>query len=215
VLARPILFTLPAGALADMVDRKWLLCVTNLWLAAAAAGLAIVGSLHLFNPGIILVSVFLIGVGFAFNAPTWISIVPHIVSDAELPAAVTLSGLQLNISGIIGPALGWSVNPVDRGEFCVCSQCRLLPRCDSGNPAVEASSERNQSFRWSAFSNRSSQRSATPVTHQSRRLFWLANGLVCSVHFIHALELKLLGNLPIVEKTYPPKRRRKRRRRAA
>jgi len=31
---------------------------------------------------------------------------PQIVSDAELPAAVTLSGLQLNISGIIGPALG-------------------------------------------------------------------------------------------------------------
>src|SRR5271169_3525108 len=75
------LFTLPAGALADMVDRKKLLCVINLWLALAAAGLAIVGSLHLFNPGIILVSVFLIGVGFAFNAPTWISIVPHIVSD--------------------------------------------------------------------------------------------------------------------------------------
>src|SRR6202035_3010370 len=71
-----------------------------------------VASLHLFNPGIILVSVFLIGVGFAFNAPTWISIVPHIVSDAELPAAVTLSGLQLNISGIIGRALGGLLIPL-------------------------------------------------------------------------------------------------------
>ena len=111
------LFTLPAGALADMVDRKKLLCLINLWLAAAAAGLAIVGSLHLFNPGIILVSVFLIGVGFAFNAPTWISIVPHIVSDAELPAAVTLSGLQLNISGIIGPALGGLLIPLIGANF--------------------------------------------------------------------------------------------------
>src|SRR5271165_2910110 len=111
------LFTLPAGALADMVDRKKLLCVINLWLALAAAGLAIVGSLHLFNPGIILVSVFLIGVGFAFNAPTWISIVPHIVSDAELPAAVTLSGLQLNISGIIGPALGGLLIPLIGANF--------------------------------------------------------------------------------------------------
>ena len=111
------LFTLPAGALADMVDRKKLLCVINLWLAAAAAGLAIVGSLHLFNPGIILVSVFLIGVGFAFNAPTWISIVPHIVSDAELPAAVTLSGLQLNISGIIGPTLGGLLIPLIGANF--------------------------------------------------------------------------------------------------
>src|SRR5271165_4574475 len=111
------LFTLPAGALADLVDRKKLLCVINLWLAAAAAGLAIVGSLHLFNPGIILVSVFLIGVGFAFNAPTWISIVPHVVSDAELPAAVTLSGLQLNISGIIGPALGGLLIPLIGANF--------------------------------------------------------------------------------------------------
>jgi MFS family permease len=40
------LLTLPAGALADLVDRKKLLCVINLWLAAAAAGLAIPGSLH-------------------------------------------------------------------------------------------------------------------------------------------------------------------------
>jgi MFS family permease len=44
------LLTLPAGALADLVDRKKLLCAINLWLAAAAAGLAIPGSLHLLNP---------------------------------------------------------------------------------------------------------------------------------------------------------------------
>jgi MFS family permease len=86
------LLTLPGGALADMVDRKKLLCVINLWLAAAAVGLAILGWLHLLNPGLILVCVFLIGIGFASNAPAWISIVPQIVSDAELPAAVTLSG---------------------------------------------------------------------------------------------------------------------------
>jgi hypothetical protein len=58
-------------------------------LAAAAAGLAILGWLHLLNPGVILFCVFLIGVGFAINPPAWLSIVPKIVSDAELPAAVT------------------------------------------------------------------------------------------------------------------------------
>ena len=100
------LFTLPAGALADMVDRRKLLCLMNLWLAAGAAGLAILGWLHLLNPCVILACVFFIGVGFAFNAPAWTSIVPQVVSDAELPSAVTLGGLQLNISGIIGPVLG-------------------------------------------------------------------------------------------------------------
>jgi MFS family permease len=99
-------FTLPAGAIADVMDRKKVLCLMNLWLAAGAAGLAILGQLHLLSPYAILACIFLTGVGFAFNAPTWASIVPEIVSDAELPSAVALGGLQLNISGIIGPILG-------------------------------------------------------------------------------------------------------------
>jgi MFS family permease len=100
------LFTLPAGALADKVDRQKLICFINVGLAAAAGCLAVLGWLHLLNPCLILASVFCIGVGFAFNAPAWTSIVPQVVSDAELPSAATLSGLQFNISGIIGPALG-------------------------------------------------------------------------------------------------------------
>jgi MFS family permease len=106
------LFTLPAGALADIVDRRKFLCVMNLWLAIAAAILAVFGSLRLLNPYIILGCIFLIGIGFAFNAPAWTSVVPEVVSDAELPSAATLSGLQLNISGIIGPALGGFLLPL-------------------------------------------------------------------------------------------------------
>jgi hypothetical protein len=44
--------------------------------------------------------------GFAFHAPVWSAIVPDLVTDEELPSAATLGGLQLNVSGIIGPALG-------------------------------------------------------------------------------------------------------------
>jgi MFS family permease len=100
------LFTLPAGALTDMVDRKKLLCLVNLWLAASAAGLAILGWLHLLNTYVILAFVFLIGIGFALNAPAWTSSVSDVVSNAELPSAASLGSLQLNISGIMGPALG-------------------------------------------------------------------------------------------------------------
>jgi len=99
-------FTLPAGALADMVDRKKLMAVMNIWLAVAAGGLAICGWFHLINPYVLLAAVFLIGTGFAFYSPAWTSIQPEIVTNEELPSAATLGGLQLNISGIIGPAIG-------------------------------------------------------------------------------------------------------------
>jgi MFS family permease len=122
------LFTLPAGVLADMFNRKKLLCLMNLWLALAAAGLAIANSMSLANPYLILGTVFLLGVGFAFNAPAWTAIIPQIVTREDLPSAITLGGLQINISGIIGPAIGglifseFGVNLV----FAINSLCFLL-----------------------------------------------------------------------------------------
>jgi MFS family permease len=100
------LFILPAGALADMSNRKKMLSLAYIWLAVCAGGLAILGWLNLLTPYVILGSTFLIGTGFAFNAPVFSAVVPEIVSNEELPSASTLSGLQLNISAIVGPALG-------------------------------------------------------------------------------------------------------------
>jgi MFS family permease len=111
------LFTLPAGVLADRVNRQKLVCAINVGLAATALTLAMLGWLHLLNPYLILASVFIFGVGFAFNAPAWTSMVPQIVSDAELPSAAILSGLQFNISGIVGPALGGLLIPLAGANF--------------------------------------------------------------------------------------------------
>jgi MFS family permease len=106
VAALPLFFfTLPAGSLADLVDRKKLLCTMNLWLALSAALLAVLGALGFLNPFVILASVFLIGIGFAFSAPAWSALVPEVVSNEELPSAVTLGGLQFNLCGIVGPAI--------------------------------------------------------------------------------------------------------------
>jgi predicted MFS family arabinose efflux permease len=106
-----LFFPLPAGSLADVVDRKKLLILMNFWLASVAAALAILSWLHLLSTNILLLAVFLISVGFAFQAPAWTSIVPEVVSTSELPSAATLGGLQLNISGILGPALGGLLIP--------------------------------------------------------------------------------------------------------
>jgi MFS family permease len=137
------LFALPAGALVDKVDRQKLICSINVGLAATAAGLSVLGSMHLLNPYLMLVSVFFIGVGFAFNAPAWTSIVPQVVSDAELPSAATFSGLQFNISGIIGPALGGLLVPLAGATpvFALNAACFLLvvlAACQWKRPVVPA-----------------------------------------------------------------------------
>src|SRR6201995_754123 len=69
-------FTLPAGALADLVDRKRMMLVMTLWLGIEAGGLAFFGFLNLVNPWVLLGAVFLIGTGFAFYSPAWTSIQP-------------------------------------------------------------------------------------------------------------------------------------------
>jgi MFS family permease len=106
VAALPLFFfTLPAGSLADLVDRKKLLSTMNFWLAFSAASLAVLGALGYLNPFVILASVFMIGIGFAFSAPAWSALVPEVVTNEELPSAVTLGGLQFNLCGIVGPAV--------------------------------------------------------------------------------------------------------------
>lgn len=99
------LFTLPAGAVADALDKSRILRLSNLWLAGSAGALALLGWAGMLNPLLLLGGVFLLGTGFAINAPTWASVVQKIVTDAELPSASALNGVQLNISGILGPAL--------------------------------------------------------------------------------------------------------------
>jgi MFS family permease len=100
------LFTLPAGVICDLSNRQNLFIGTYLWLAAAAGLLAVCTWLHLVHPYLILVSVFLLGIGFAFNAPVWAAIVPEVVRKEELTSAITLGGVQMNMGGIVGPALG-------------------------------------------------------------------------------------------------------------
>ena len=70
-----------------------------------AAGLAAVSWTGVANPYLILGTVFLLGVGFAFNAPAWTAIIPEVVTREDLPLAITLGGLQMNILGSSGRPL--------------------------------------------------------------------------------------------------------------
>ena len=106
------LFTLPAGALADLMDRRRLLRVFSGWLAVSAGLLAICAFSNRLSPEIILGGVFLLGIGFAFQAPVSSAAIPEIVGKEDLPSATALGGVQMNLSGIIGPALGGLLIPL-------------------------------------------------------------------------------------------------------
>ena len=111
------LFTLPAGAFADMVDRKKILLAVQLWHAFLAIALAILWTVHLLNPYIILASAFLFSTGFAFGSPAHSSVIAEMVSAEELGSAYTLAGLQMDVSGIIGPLLSALLLPLAGVSF--------------------------------------------------------------------------------------------------
>lgn len=100
------LLALPAGALADIVDRRRLLLFTQGWMCAAAAGLGVLTLLGLTAPWVLLAFTCALGAGTALNVPAWQAITPELVSREELPAAAALGGVGFNIARSVGPALG-------------------------------------------------------------------------------------------------------------
>lgn len=106
------LFTLPAGAIADMLDRKKILLAVQLWHTFVAVSLTILWFAHLLNVYVILASTFLFSTGFAFSSPASSAAIAEMVSAQELGSAYTLSGMQMDVSGIIGPLLGGLLIPL-------------------------------------------------------------------------------------------------------
>ena len=75
-------------------------------LTVVAAASAVLVTLNLATALILLLFTFLLGVGAAFTAPPWQSIMPQLVPKQDLAAAVASNGVGVNISRTIGPALG-------------------------------------------------------------------------------------------------------------
>jgi MFS family permease len=97
---------LPAGALADMVDRRRLLMFTQAWMIVAAGALGILTLLHAVGPWSLLAFTFLLGVGAVMNDPAWQAITPDVVSPAQHASAVALNSAGFNVARAVGPALG-------------------------------------------------------------------------------------------------------------
>src|SRR5262245_46430424 len=100
------LLALPAGALADVVDRRRFAIFALGWLAAVSALLAVLFYAGRVGPGTLLALTFAIGAGGALLAPAFAAIVPELVPSDELEPAVSLNGISTNLARAVGPALG-------------------------------------------------------------------------------------------------------------
>ncbi len=101
-----LLIALPAGALADIFDRRKFLLFTQSLMVAAATILGVMTLTGTVTPQILLVFTFLLGVGAVMNDPAWQSLTPDLVPPNQLAAAVALNSAGFNIARAVGPALG-------------------------------------------------------------------------------------------------------------
>ncbi|MBI5444251.1 MAG: MFS transporter [Deltaproteobacteria bacterium] len=100
------LLALPSGALADIFDRRRLLLITHVWSSATAAALGFLTIFGVTSAGGLLALTFVLGLALALTAPAWLAVISELVPPPEVPAAVTLNGVALNVSRAVGPALG-------------------------------------------------------------------------------------------------------------
>jgi len=101
-----MLIAMPAGAIADMHDRR-VVALTALAIAlTGASALTTLTWLGLVTPNLLLALCFVVGTGMALMGPAWQSSVSEQVPPEALPSAVALNGISYNIARSLGPAIG-------------------------------------------------------------------------------------------------------------
>ena len=101
-----LFFTLFGGVIADRVDKRRLLLVTQTTMMILAFILAGLTFLHVITVWQIVVLAFLNGVASAMNTPSYQAMVPRLVPREDLTNAIALNSAQFNMSRILGPTLG-------------------------------------------------------------------------------------------------------------
>jgi predicted MFS family arabinose efflux permease len=101
-----MLIAMPAGAIADMYDRRIVALISLSISLVGATALTVLAWLSLVTPEILLASCFVVGSGMALFGPAWQSSVSEQVPAEMLPSAVALNGISFNIARSFGPAIG-------------------------------------------------------------------------------------------------------------
>jgi predicted MFS family arabinose efflux permease len=103
----PLLFLAPiGGTLADILDRRKLLIWMQLEQVVFSVLLAVLASASHPDRWAIFFCVLAIGIGNALSGPAMSALLPTLVPREDLPGAVSLQSVQMNLSRVIGPAIG-------------------------------------------------------------------------------------------------------------
>jgi MFS family permease len=100
-----VLFTLPAGHIADSYNRKRIIILTNFIIACASAGLTVI-SWRRADVFWIYFCLFAAGAARTFLWPATSAFLPHLVSRTDFSRAVTWSSGSFQLSSVAGPAAG-------------------------------------------------------------------------------------------------------------
>jgi MFS family permease len=101
-----MLISMPAGAIADMHDRRIVALISLAIALTGATALTVLAWFNLVTPNLLLALCFVVGSGMALFGPAWQSSVSEQVPAETLPAAVALNGISYNIARSFGPAIG-------------------------------------------------------------------------------------------------------------
>lgn len=155
-----LIFAFPAGALADVVDKRKFLIVAETATAVLSTLFAFMVWRDLVGPHTLLLFVFIIGAVGALTAAPWQAVVPDLVPKEHLAPAVALNSLGVNVSRAVGSALGgvliaalgisapfWANGVSNAGVIGALLWWRSAPRSSNHLPAERLGAAMRTGFR--------------------------------------------------------------------
>jgi MFS family permease len=99
------LVAIPAGVLADLIDRRGLIRAMNVLMIFVAGALAVLTAAHAITPATLLAGTFALGLAGAVQEPAWGALIPELVPASDLPSAIALNGINFNLSRVVSPPI--------------------------------------------------------------------------------------------------------------
>jgi MFS family permease len=142
-----LLLALPAGVLADSLDRRRMMIVVQCWQAAVGAALTVLTLAGEMTPALLLTLTFLLGCGAAMTIPAYQAVIPELVPRAQLHSASSLGAISMNVARAVGPAAAgvliahigvsavFALNAATFVAFALVLQFWRRPAEDDGQPA--------------------------------------------------------------------------------